>query len=154
MNVKLFLCVCVHAKNILNMRIHKIMDYPLHLVDINLCAIIQNHHTVVATLVMLVQDPAMKHSCSATLRYPAISGVQVPCLLVHVLLIANVINFLVTIRSALRSGRYLADPRIKITHTLLCSPEHLATIDFEVRLKSIFVAVSQLEQSLRKYVFP
>jgi hypothetical protein len=62
--------------------------------------------------------------------------------------------FLVTIRSALGSGLYLADPTIKISDIFLRSPEHLASINFEVQLKSIFIAVSQVEWSLQKYEFP
>jgi hypothetical protein len=69
-------------------------------------------------------------------------------------LIAHVFNFLVTVRSALGNGLYLADLTIKISNIFVRSPEHLASIDFEVQLKSDFIAVSQAEWSLRKYEFP
>jgi len=139
-------------KFILNVRIHKIVDNPLNLIDINVCHYSKQPHCC-----------HIGYACAGACHDAFVfCNITIPC---HIWcastmstrtcsLIARIVNFLVTISSALGSGHYLADPTIKMSNIFLCSPELLATIDFEVQLKSIFIAVSQVGRSLRKYGFP
>jgi len=140
-------------KLILNVRIHKIVDNPLRSVDINVCHYSKQPHCC-----------HIGYACAGPCHEAFVfCSITIPC---HIWcestmstrmcsLITHVVNFLVTIRSALGSGLHLADATIKISSNMfLRSPEHLASIDFEVQLKSIFVAVSQAERSLQKFEFP
>jgi hypothetical protein len=156
MNVKLFcvcvfcVCMCVH-KFILNVRIHKIMDNPLHLIGINVCHYSKQPHCC-----------HIGYACAGPCHEAFVfCNITIPC---HIWcastkstrkysLISQVVNFLVTKNSALGSGHYLADPTIIMSKIFLCCPEHLAIIDFEMQLKSIFIAVSQVERSLRSMDF-
>jgi len=137
---------------ILNVRIHKILDNPLHLVDINVC-----HYS------KQLQCCHIGYACAGPCHEAFVfCNITIPChiwcastMSTHTCsLIAHVINSFVTIRSAVGSGHYLADPRIKMSHVFLCSRKHSATVDFEVQLRPIFIAVSRVERSLRKYIFP
>jgi hypothetical protein len=126
-------CVCVCVQNlILNVRIPKIMDIPLHLIDIHVCHYSKQPHCC-----------HIGYACAGPCHEAFVfCNFTIPC---HIWcastmstrtysLITQVFNFFVTISSALGSGHYLVDPTVKMSNIFLCSPERLATINFEVQL--------------------
>ena len=97
-------------------------------------AIIQNNHTV-ATLVMLVQDPAMKRSCSATLRYPAYLVCKYHVYSYVFLNLTSSKFFCGDHKNCNGKWTLPGRPYNKNEQYILCYPEQLATISFEVQLK-------------------
>jgi len=114
MNVKLFcvcvfcMCMCMH-KFILNMIIHKTMDNPLHLIAINVC-----HYS---------KQPQccchIGYACAGPCHEAFVfCNITIPChiwcastMSTHTCsLITHIVNFLVTIRSALGKWMLLGRP--------------------------------------------
>jgi len=130
-------CVCVCMHNfILNVKIHKNMDNPLHLNYINICHYSKQPHCCHIGY-------ACAGPCHDVFMF---CNITIPC---HIWcastmstrtcsVITQALNFLVTLSSALGSGHYLADPTVKMSNIFLYSPEHLATIDFLSAVKINF----------------
>lgn len=126
-------CVCAHVhvhKFMSNVRIYKIMVNPLHLIDINVCHYSKQPHCCHIGY-------ACAGPCHEVFRF---CNITIPChiwcastMSTHRFLNCTNINFLVTVSSALESGRYLADLAIKLSNILLCCSEHLTTIDSDVQ---------------------
>ena len=113
-------CVCVCMHNfILNVKIHKNMDNPLHLNYINICHYSKQPHCCHIGY-------ACAGPCHDVFMF---CNITIPC---HIWcastmstrtcsVITQALNFLVTLSSALESGHYLADPTVKMSNIFLYS---------------------------------